>query len=85
MAEIIIAIIAAVGAMAGSFFANNANIAVLKNQIETLSNRVDTHNKVIERTYKLEKDVAVLQNKNKVSEHRVDDLESSVKTLENSI
>lgn len=32
-------------------------------KIETLSERVEKHNQVVERTYKLEKDVAVLQEK----------------------
>lgn len=32
-------------------------------KIEVLSERVEKHNQVIERTYKLERDVAVLQEK----------------------
>ena len=32
-------------------------------KIDTLSERVDKHNQIIDRTYKLERDVAVLQEK----------------------
>ena len=43
--------------------------------IEVLSERVEKHNNVIERTYALEKQVAVLDNREKVSENRLSDLE----------
>lgn len=36
-------------------------IAVIEEKIDTLSARVDQHNKVVERTYKLESKVAVLE------------------------
>ena len=49
--------------------------AVIECKIEELSNRVEKHNTVIERTYALEKAVGILENKEKVSEHRLDDLE----------
>lgn len=38
----------------------------------------EKYNNVIARTYKLEQDVAVLQNRESVSEHRIADLESKV-------
>lgn len=38
-------------------------IAVIKNDIKTLSNRVEKHNNLIERTYKLEGQVAELQHR----------------------
>ena len=45
-------------------------------KLDTLSERVERHNKVVERTYELEKAVEVLKNRNAVSEHRLADLES---------
>lgn len=51
--------------------------AVQSEQIKNLEHKVDKHNQVIERTYKLEQNVAVLENREKVSEHRIDDLEKS--------
>ena len=54
--EIIIAILALVGTLGGSYFANNKNQAVMdekikdiKEDISILSNRVDKHNNLVER------------------------------------
>ena len=54
-------------------------INVLKADIRTLSNRVEAHNKVVERTYDLERRADVLEEKAKVANHRIDDLEGSMK------
>lgn len=40
-----------------------------------LKEEVHENNNVIDRTYKLEQNYAVLDNRQKVSEHRIDDLE----------
>ena len=50
--------------------------AVQTEQITQLKEQVHKHNNIIERTYKLEKDVAVLNNRESVSEHRIEDLEN---------
>lgn len=50
--------------------------AVQTEQITQLKEHVHKHNNIIERTYKLEKDVAVLNNRESVSEHRIEDLEN---------
>lgn len=50
-------------------------INVIKNEIKNLSERVKKHNNVIERTYRLEQQAAVLEEKVKVANHRIDDLE----------
>lgn len=50
-------------------------IGVIKNEIKNLAERVEKHNNVIERTYKLEKDMGVMEEKMKVANHRIDDLE----------
>ena len=54
--EIIVALLALIGTLAGSSFANNKNQAVMdekikdiKEDISILSNRVDKHNNLIER------------------------------------
>ena len=57
----------------------NANvqqqIAIIDLKIDELSRRVEKHNNVIERTYKLEQDSAVLTEQIKVANHRIEDLE----------
>ena len=52
-------------------------INVLKADIRTLSNRVEAHNKVVERTYQLERRADVLEEKMKVANNRIGDLERS--------
>ena len=46
-----------------------------REDIITLSNRVEKHNGVIERTYRLEDNDKLLEEKIKVANHRIDDLE----------
>lgn len=50
-------------------------IALIDQKIDVLSDRVDRHNNVIERTYKLEQLTAVHTEKISVANHRIDDLE----------
>lgn len=57
----------------------NQAIAVIECHITELSARVEKHNNVVERTYALEKDVAVLKNRESVSENRLKDLENDGK------
>lgn len=49
--------------------------ALLEYKLEELTKRVDKHNNVIERTYKLEKTMELHEEKIKVANHRIDDLE----------
>ncbi|WP_294409711.1 hypothetical protein [uncultured Ruminococcus sp.] len=48
---------------------------LLEYKIDKLSERVDKHNSVIARTYKLEQDYAVVAEQIKVANHRIEDLE----------
>lgn len=59
--EVIVGILALLGTMIGSYFANNKNVAVMQEQlknvredIQTLSVRVDKHNNLVERMAKVE-------------------------------
>ena len=68
--EVIVAIIAFIGTCAGSYFANNKNQAVLdekikdiKDDIKTLSDRVDKHNNLIERMAVVEQKLKNLEDK----------------------
>lgn len=72
--EIIIAILAFVGTLAGSYFSNNKNTAVMQEQVKdlkeditVLSNRVDKHNNLIER-------MAVVEQSCKSAHHRLDNI-----------
>ena len=68
--EVIVALIAFCGTCAGSYFANNKNQAVMdekikdiKDDIKTLSDRVDKHNNLIERMAVVEQKLKNLEDK----------------------
>ena len=68
--EIIVAILAFVGILAGSYFSNNKTTAVIQEQIKNikedisiLSNRVDKHNNLISRMSVVEEKIKELENK----------------------
>lgn len=70
--EIIVAILALVGTLAGSYFSNNKNTAVinekikdLKEDIQILSNRVDRHNNLVERMAIVEEHIKMSDKNNK--------------------
>lgn len=52
-------------------------MAIIELKIDQLSDRVNKHNNLIERTYKLEELTALQEEKIKVANHRIDDLERS--------
>lgn len=52
--------------------------ALIEYKINELTARVDKHNNVIERTYKLEQTSAVQEKEMKVVNHRIEDLERMV-------
>lgn len=49
--------------------------ATIKIEIAALTRQVEKHNEVIERVYSLENKADVLEEKLKVANHRIDDLE----------
>ena len=54
---------------------NRNNRALLEYRIDRLEEKQDKHNRVIERTYRLEEQVSVHEEKLKVAGHRIEDLE----------
>lgn len=49
--------------------------ALLEYKMEELTKRVDKHNNLVERTYHLEEESILLQEKMRVANHRIEDLE----------
>lgn len=49
--------------------------ALMEYKLDELTKRVEKHNNTIERTYKLEQDVSVMEEQIKVANHRIQDLE----------
>lgn len=69
MSESLLAVISAIitGTLSliGVYAANRKNSAVIEVKIEQLEKKVDEHNRLIERTYKLEGQVTELQHEMK--------------------
>ena len=78
---IIVAVLGLVGTLAGSYFANRKSTALVIYRLEQLEQKVSKHNNLVERTYKLEEHLAVVDESIKVANHRIADLERDVHTL----
>lgn len=59
--------------------ANQDNIVLIAYRLEQLEKKVDKHNNMIERTYELERRADVMEEKQSVANHRIDDLEKHEK------
>jgi hypothetical protein len=72
---IVVACISLVGTLGGSFLAQRKTTALIAYRIEQLETKVNKHNNLIERTYKLEERCEVMDEKIKVANNRIKDLE----------
>lgn len=50
-------------------------VSLIKKDIKNLEEKQDKHNSLIERVYDIEATLRVMDNREKVSEHRIEDLE----------
>jgi hypothetical protein len=66
--EVIVAFMALIGSAIGTVGGIMASSKLTNHRLEQLEKKVDKHNTVIERTF-------VLEEKMKVANHRIDDLE----------
>lgn len=62
MESIVAALVSGALTLAGVLVSNSRSRAVTETKIEALTKQVERHNSVVERTYRLERDVAVIQN-----------------------
>ena len=75
MSETIVALISLAGTLVGTFGGILVSNRLTNYRIEQLEKRVEKHNNLIERTYELEKAFDVHEEKLKVVNHRIEDLE----------
>lgn len=73
--EVLIALIGLLGSAIGSLIGIVASSKLTAYRLEQLEKKVDKHNNLIERTYKLEEKAEILAEKISVANHRIDDLE----------
>lgn len=74
---IIVGILSLIGTLAGTYFANRKSSALIAYRLDKLEEKVDKHNSVIERTFKLEEQAALIEERIKVANHRIEDLEKA--------
>lgn len=74
-AEVITAALSLVGTLVGTLGGIVLSSNLTNYRIEQLEKKVEKHNNLITRTYKLEQEFAVMDEKVKVANHRIDDLE----------
>ena len=74
-AEVITAAISLIGTLVGTLGGIALSSNLTNYRIEQLEKKVEKHNNLITRTYKLEQEFAVMDEKVKVANHRIDDLE----------
>ena len=72
---VIVAILSLVGTLVGSYLANKKSAALIAYRLEQLEEQVNKHNQVVERTFRLEDNDKLLEEKIKVANHRIEDLE----------
>ncbi|MBQ3199073.1 MAG: hypothetical protein IJB67_01715 [Firmicutes bacterium] len=76
--EIIVAVIAFCGTLVGTFGGIVAAGKLTDFRLKQLEKKVERHNSLVERTY-------VLEEKMRVANHRIDDLEAFEKEVEDEI
>lgn len=72
---VIVGLLSLVGTLGGSFAGILAANKLVNYRLNKLEEKVEKHNNIIERTYKLEEDEKIVEEKIKVINHRIDDLE----------
>lgn len=73
--EVIVALIGLCGSAMGSFVAALISNKVWQYRIEQLEKKVEKHNNLVERMYKVEEKEELIEERIKVANHRIDDLE----------
>lgn len=72
---VIVAILSLVGTLGGSLFGILAANKLTVYRLQQLEAKVNKHNNLIERTFKLEEKESILEEKVRVANHRIGELE----------
>ena len=72
---VLVAILSLVGTLGGSLFGILAANKLIEYRLKQLEEKVNKHNNLIERTFKLEEKESLLEEKVRVANHRIEDLE----------
>ena len=72
--EVIVAVLSLFGTLIGSVFSNRLTIY----RIDQLEKKVNAHNNLVERTYKLEESEQIVFEKLKSINHRINELKGEI-------
>lgn len=72
---VLVAILSLIGTLGGSLFGILAANKLTVYRLQQLEAKVNKHNNLIERTFKLEEKESLLEEKVRVANHRIEDLE----------
>ena len=72
---VLVAVITGAFALAGTIISNFTAHSKTMYRIEQLEKKQDKHNNLIERTYAIEKSIELLDERQKVANHRINDIE----------
>lgn len=81
LATVIVGVLSLLGTLFGSY----GGIKLITYRIEQLEHKVEKHNSLIERTYKLEEGQKLHEEEIKVANHRIEDLEKETDNLREKI
>lgn len=73
---IIVALITGVFSFLGVYFSNRKSAALVEYRLQQLEEKVQQHNNLVERMYEAEDRLNIQDEKLKVANHRIDDLEA---------
>ena len=76
---VLVALIALAGSGLGSVLGILVSSKLTQYRLEQLEKKVEVHNQVIDRVYKLEERTELQEEKIKVANHRIGDLEEAVR------
>ena len=72
---IVVAALSLLGTLAGAYFANKKSAALIAYRLEQLEPKEAKHNGLVERRSRLETRADVFEEKMRVANHRIEDLE----------
>ena len=76
---VLVALIGLIGSGAGTFGGFLVSSRLTQYRLEQLEKKVEVHNKVIERVYRLEERTELQEEKIKLANHRIGDLEEAAR------
>ena len=69
--------LALLGTLGGSYLANRKSAALIAYRLEQLEQKVQAHNNLVDRMYQVEERTELQEEKIKVANHRISDLEKA--------